>query len=247
MAIEYSLHSSGFSRGLESKQSEVNAKREELARGEAGGHSHGLNPDVSLEKLYLIIWYSTYMTWYIYIWILHWFLIFLMFLFEEIQKHLTRQLREEKQEAGTAFFKGRVVSQRTSCHWSSIAMIESWVSEAKNQGHHAVDHYLFSSMLEWIYIGCSLTSVTVGKWISYENLFKRTRKLINVSHFLSCKNCALNRAVLVFPSVQKSCSRSALWCSPPCKNRALACESCCRQWARPKRYITRNTTTMVCT
>ena len=53
------------------------------------------------------------------------------------------------------------------------------------------------------YFGCSLTSVTVGKWISYENLFKRSaRKFTHYSHFLSCKNCALNRAVLVFPSVR---------------------------------------------
>ena len=124
-------------------------------------------------------------------------------------KSISRVSWEKRSRRRELLFSRRVVSQRTSCHWSSIAMIESWVSEAKNQGHHAVDHYLFSSMLEWIYIGCSLTSATVGKWISYENLFKRTRKLINVSHFLSCKNCALNRAVLVFPSVpKKSCSRS---------------------------------------
>jgi hypothetical protein len=58
-------------------------------------------------------------------------------------------------------------------------------------------------------LGCNLTSVTVGKWISDENLFKRsTRKFIHFFHVLSCKNCALNRAVVVLPSVQKSCSRS---------------------------------------
>ena len=54
-----------------------------------------------------------------------------------------------------------------------------------------------------VYFGrVALTSVTVGKWISYENIFKRSaRKFTHYSHFLSCKNCALNRAVLVFPSV----------------------------------------------
>ena len=138
-----------------------------------------------------------------------------------------------------------------------------------------------------------------------KTLFKRsTRNFLHFSHFLSCKKCALNRAVLVFPSVQKSCSSlcflvfssvqkscssscflvwapwklfcfvqkvvvwtvlfwssslckkscsrlcslvppsvqnraldRARWCSPPCKNRALACESCYRQWARHKSYV----------
>ena len=90
----------------------------------------------------------------------------------------------------------------------------------------------------YICIGCSLTSVTVGKLIFYENLFKRsTRNFMHFSICFSCKNCALNRAVLVLPSVQKSCSTSCcfgaplrakivlyivlFWCSPPCKNRAL--------------------------
>ena len=137
MAIEDSLQSSG-SRGLESKQSEVNAKREELARGEAGG-AMGWSLMFHWRNFHLIIWYSTYMTWYIYIYIyyiIYIFIIlyyimlyyiiymdssqifdwFLICLFEEIQKHLTRQLREEKQEAGTAGKDEWL--KRTSRHWS---------------------------------------------------------------------------------------------------------------------------------
>ena len=80
-------------------------------------------------------------------------------------------------------------------------------------------------MYIYIYIGCSLTSVTAGKWISYENLFKTsTGKFFHFSHFLSCKNCALNRAVLVFPSVQKSCSRS---CSLVFSSVQKSCSSSC--------------------
>ena len=106
----------------------------------------------------------------------------------------------------------------------------------------------------YIYIVSGPWSVTVGKWIFYENLFERsTRNFTHFSHFLSCKNRALNHAVLVLPSVQKSCSRSCsfgaplrakivlqivlFWCSPPCKNRALLCESCYRPWARHNTYI----------
>ena len=70
-----------------------------------------------------------------------------------------------------------------------------------------------------------LPSVTVGEWISHEPVFKRnTRKSIHFSNCLSCKNCALNRAVLVFPCVKKWCSRSCCLvfssmqksCSSPC-------------------------------
>ena len=42
----------------------------------------------------------------------------------------------------------------------------------------------------------------------WKPLQKEHKEFIKFFHFLSCKNCALNRAVLVFPSVQKSCSRS---------------------------------------
>ena len=74
-------------------------------------------------------------------------------------------------------------------------------------------------------VGCSLTIVTVGKWISYENFFKRsTRIFTRFSHFLSCKNCPLNRAVLVFPSVQKSWSRS---CSLVFSSVQKLCSSSC--------------------
>ena len=45
-------------------------------------------------------------------------------------------------------------------------------------------------------------------------------QILHDSH--DCKNRALDRA---------------LWCSPSCKNRALACESCYRQWARHNIYI----------
>ena len=161
-----------------------------------------------------------------------------------------------------------------SMYWSIFIYISSY--------NYIIFLYLY------LYLGCSLPSVTVGAWISHEPLFKRsTTKSIHFSNFLSCKNCALNRAVLVFPCVKKWCSRScclvfssvqkscssscffgvgsvkivllraesrgldrvflefpsvqknraldrALWCSPPCKNRALVCESCYRQWARHK-------------
>ena len=45
-------------------------------------------------------------------------------------------------------------------------------------------------------------------------------QILHDSH--DCKNRALDRA---------------LWCSPSCKKRALACESCYRQWARHNIYI----------
>ena len=79
--------------------------------------------------------------------------------------------------------------------------------------------YIYVYIILYIYIyilfGCSLTSVTVGKLIFYENLFKRsTRNFMHFSNFFSCKNCALNRPVLVLPSVQKSCSTSCCFGAP---------------------------------
>ena len=84
-------------------------------------------------------------------------------------------------------------------------------------------YILMQHIYIYICIGCSLTSVTVGKLIFYENPLQKEHKEFHAFFHLFF--------------VQKLCSKSCcfgaplrakimlyivlFWCSPPCKNRAL--------------------------